>query len=54
MFGGWSEYKISEDEECKENETLGKWTKPAKRYCNDPEPLYGGICDGEYQFIAMS
>ena len=54
MFGGWSEYKISEDEECKENKTLGKWTKPAKRYCNDPEPLYGGICDGEIKFIAMS
>ena len=47
-YGGWSEFEPAGDEECEKNEQTGKWTKPAKRYCNNPEPKYGGICDGKF------
>ena len=48
-YGGWSEFEPASNEECEENEQTGNWTKPAKRICNNPEPKYGGICDGKFQ-----
>ena len=52
-YGAWSEFEPADDEECEENEETGKWTKPTKRYCNNPESKYGGICDGKFS-IAKS
>ena len=44
LHGGWSEWNITEDEECKESE--GQWLKPKYRYCDNPKPRFGGsYCD---------
>ena len=40
--GGWSEWKISNDDQCCLKDE--KWIKPKTRTCTNPEPKYGGKC----------
>ena len=39
--GEWSDWSTSEDSECQENDT-NVWKKPQIRYCNSPNPEFGG------------
>ncbi len=43
VAGGWSEWTLQEDSECKQN-YAGDWKKFKNRECNNPEPKYGGSC----------
>ena len=41
IHGNWSEWEITEDDQCSETEE-GVWMKPKHRTCNNPAPKYGG------------
>ena len=46
--GNWSEWSSVEDEDCFETET-GDWVKIANRSCDNPPPLYYGVCEEDHE-----
>ena len=44
--GGWSDWKESDDSTCIFNEETSLWTKESSRVCDNPEPQFGGLCEG--------
>ena len=47
--GNWSDWEESDDSSCIFNETISQWTKEASRVCDNPEPQFGGSCEGNRQ-----
>ena len=44
VSGGWSNWTLANDSYCfKDND---KWFKEFKRACNNPDPIFGGSCEG--------
>ena len=46
--GNWSEWQVMNGTDCFEAES-GKWFKIANRSCNNPPPLYFGICEEDIE-----
>ena len=44
--GGWSDWEESDDSTCIFNEKTSLWTKETSRVCDNPEPQFGGLCEG--------
>ena len=44
--GNWSDWEESDDSTCIFNETISQWTKEVSRVCDNPEPQFGGSCEG--------
>ena len=44
VSGGWSNWTLANDSYCfKDND---KWFKEFRRACDNPEPIFGGSCEG--------
>ena len=51
--GGWSDWIESDDSTCAFNDLTSEWTKSAFRICNNPEPQFGGSCEGKIHVFKM-